>query len=184
MATFSHSTNPTPTSYLGPHFLGYSTSMEKLLLPQLPKLNETILSGTNGNSTARVISSSSSSSSPESNNNTTGNQQRIPSPEENATESNNTSTGEISDNSDNEETIDVVKSAFRQVKSNSRSHPYSSSGKDSGIIRTCRKSSPIKSVSENKKKQETVVISDCSTITTTTTTQTSTQPQKTVWRPY
>lgn len=144
--------------------------MEKFLLPQVSKSAENILGNTmrvNRSSTpplAGLISSDSPSS----------NHRRTSSPSENNGES-NTSTAEYSNtDSDSDETIDVVKSAFKQVKSNARAHPYA--GKDVGV-RQCRKSSPIKNVPDTK-KQETITASE-GPITPNTT-----QPQKTVWRPY
>lgn len=169
MVGFPHPSNQTPPGYLAPHLLGYTASVEKLLLPHVSKASETLLGNSNrlnGTLTPRVSGSGSSE-------NVCSNQQRTTSPTDN-NGGNNTSTAETSDNSDSDEPIDVVKSAFKQVKSNSRSHPYG--GKDLGV-RTCRKSPPVKSVGDSK-KLETIVISDSSATPTTT------QPQKTVWRPY
>lgn len=174
MAAFPHASTPTASSYLGPHFLNYTTSVEKMLLPHV-KVTETIL-GTSNRLNGFCPRVSIDHLSNEENSSPLEQQGK----KENKTETNGASPGPIadasSDNSEGEEAVDVVKSAFRQVKSNSRSHPYIE--KNSGPVRTFRKSSPtLKSVGDSK-KPETVVISDGSPTPATT------PPQKTVWRPY
>lgn len=157
-----------PPGYLGPHgLLGYSPSMEKLLLPHITKTNEALLTNSghvNGNLTPPVPSSTTTE--PPSTN------QRVPSPTgSNGRPHTSTADPTSSDNSDSDEPIDVVKSAFQQVKSNVRSHPYKETN-----VRTLRKTPPIKSVNNEDKKLSPV-------ISESTTTPTS-QPLKSVWRPY
>ncbi|KAL0275110.1 UNVERIFIED_CONTAM: hypothetical protein PYX00_003072 [Menopon gallinae] len=149
--------NASPTAYLAPHgLLGYSPSMEKLLLPQLPKATEALLA--NGGPAAPAAAD-----------------RRSASPRPRTSAADVTS----SENSDSDESIDVVKSAFQQVKSNARPHPYSVKE-----FRTSRKSPAVKTVSEEKKSPTGTTVLDETTTSTSTTTTTPTQPQKTVWRPY